>query len=118
MILLCRCLICKIVERIVTPPSEAYRVKGATFRAYVKVLKEEGKLAAVVARLSPDAAAAVRDLPLAGSWVDALWLVEIVEAIEALQGRNAALELGRQALTREMLPFFFPMIKAVMRIMG
>jgi uncharacterized protein (TIGR02265 family) len=103
---------------VVKLATHAYLVKGATFRAYVKYLKTEGKLDAVLEKISPAAASALREPPLQGSWIDAHLLVEVVEAIDALEGSEGVLKMGREVIRREMLPFFFPMIQTVMRVMG
>jgi hypothetical protein len=95
-----------------------YLIKGSCVRAYVKELEETKKLDAVLTRVSPDAAALARTPPMPSSWVDAHRLGELVEALCAIDGRDAALQLGRAAVDKQMLPLLLPMMKGIMRIIG
>jgi hypothetical protein len=95
-----------------------YLVKGSAVRAYVKELEELKKLDAVLARVSPEAAALVHDLPMPSSWVDAHRLGELVEALCVLDGRHAALELGRAAIDKQLSPLLMPMLTGILRVIG
>ena len=100
-----------------TQPSK-YLVKGSSVRAYLTELQETKKLEALTARVSPEAAALVRDPPMPSSWVDAHRMGELVEAYSGLAGHEAALELGRAVVGKHMLPFFLPMLTGIMRVIG
>jgi hypothetical protein len=102
----------------VVVPSTKYLIKGGTFRAYVKQLEEGKTLEVVLRRVSPEAATLARNPPLKSSWVDAHKLTELVEAVYALQGREGVLQLGRDVVQKQMLPFFLPMLRGIMRVVG
>jgi hypothetical protein len=95
-----------------------YLVKGSSFRAYVKQVEELKKLDEVMARLSPAAAALAKSPPMPSSWIDAHLLAEIIEAVCVLTGREGVLRLGRDVVQRQMLPFFTPMLRGIMRVVG
>jgi hypothetical protein len=101
----------------VTQPSR-YLVKGSSFRAYVKTLEEWKKLDAVLPRVSPEAATAARNPPMPSSWVDAHLLAELIEAVFAVGGKDGVLRLGRETVQKQMLPFFTPMLRGIMRVVG
>jgi hypothetical protein len=105
---------------MVKPASEPslYRVKGWIFRGHVAYLKKHGRLDAVVARLSPAAAAAVVTLPLAGSWIDGPLLDEIVEVVDALEGTPALLAMEEAMLRLDMVAVLLPMVQGLIRIFG
>jgi hypothetical protein len=94
-----------------------YRIKGTTYRAHAKYLKDHRIVEAVMSRLSPEAAAALADPPLPGSWMDARLLEEIVEAVHAIEGDEGVLRLARQAI-KDMLPAMVPIMQGVLRIFG
>src|SRR5262245_19293469 len=98
--------------------SKGYRVKGNTFRAYVKYVAENGMLDDVSRQLSPESVALLHTLPLPGSWVDGVALDEIVEAVYELKGGTAVIQMTRAVIDREMLPFFIPALRAIMRVLG
>src|SRR5438094_141020 len=50
------------------PSMAEYQLKGTIFRAHIKVLKDGGKLAAVLPHLSPEAAKLAIELPLASEF--------------------------------------------------
>ena len=100
-----------------TQPSR-YLVKGSSFRAYVKTLEEWKKLEAALLKVSPEAAATARNPPMPSSWVDAHLLAELIEAVFQLSGREGALRLGREMVQKQMLPFFTPMLRGIMRVVG
>jgi uncharacterized protein (TIGR02265 family) len=95
-----------------------YLIKGSSFRAYVKQLEECKKLEAVLAKASPAAIQLARNLPMPSSWVDAHLLAEIIELVNGIGGREAVLRLGRDAVQKQMLPFFTPMLRGIMRVVG
>jgi hypothetical protein len=95
-----------------------YLVKGSAVRAYVKQLDELKKLEAVLARVSPEAAALARNLPMPSSWVDAHRLGELVEAYATLDGRDAAVDLGRAVVDKQLSPLLLPMLQGILRIIG
>src|SRR5262249_38761482 len=98
--------------------ASSYRVKGSTFRAHVKHLDKVKKLGPVLDRLSPQAAQAVTTLPLPTSWLDASLLDEIIEKVAEVYGIDRVLEMERELLKGEVLPFVFPMLSGVMRVLG
>jgi hypothetical protein len=99
-------------------PQSRYLIKGGSFRAYVKRLTEDNKLEEVLQRVSPEAQALARTPPMPSSWVDAHRLAEMVEVVYALQGREGVLRLGRDVVQRELEPFFLPMLRGIMRVVG
>jgi hypothetical protein len=98
--------------------ADAYRVKGGIFRSHVLYLKKHHKLEAVLARLSPKTAALVTTLPLASSWVEGPALDEIVEAVDALEGTAAVLEMEEAMLRLDVVPLVLPMLQGILRICG
>lgn len=101
-----------------TQQESRYLVKGSSFRAYVKQVEELKQLDEVLARVSPGAVALAKNLPMPSSWIDAHLLAEIIEAVCVLTGREGALKLGRDTVQRQMLPFFTPMLRGIMRVVG
>jgi hypothetical protein len=95
-----------------------YLIKGGTFRAYVKQLADTNRLETVLGRVSPETAALARNLPMPSSWIDAHRLNEIVLVIYTVEGPEAALRLGRDVVDKQMLPFFLPMLRGIMKVIG
>src|SRR5262245_53407468 len=96
----------------------AFRVKGTVFRGHLRHLKDVGRLEPVLTLLSPEAAALVRDQPLPGSWVDAHPLEEVLRVVDQLYGIPAVWEMQRDVLEHDMLPFYFPMVQGIIRVLG
>jgi hypothetical protein len=95
-----------------------YQVKGVVVRTYVKYLEREGRMAAVLERLSPAEAATLRNPPLPGTWVDAMVLENVSGAIFELDGLAALRRLSRTTINEGMLPTLRPMIQGIMRLIG
>lgn len=95
-----------------------YRVKASVFRAHLKWLEQEGKLAAVRAKMTPATAALADSPPLASTWMSSEHVDELVEHIETLEGLDGVRRLSHDTLQRELGGILIPMVKNVMRIIG
>ena len=97
---------------------DAYRIKGNTFRAHVAYLKENGLCDAVLARLSPEAAALVVQPPLPASWVSGALLDEICVAVHALKGKETLLQMERAVIWGPLTKMFIPILQGLFRVLG
>lgn len=95
-----------------------YQVKASVFRAYIKWIEREGKLAVILPRLTPDTAKLVKTPPLASTWMRSAPLDELVEQIELFGGIEAVKRAGTDTLRDEMGPVLAPMVKNILRLIG
>jgi hypothetical protein len=95
-----------------------FSVKGSIFRGIVSVLKQHGQLAAVEAKLSGATLALVRELPTASAWVDGLHVVELDEAVGAVLDEPALFELGRGAVSVELVGITRAATEGILRLFG
>ncbi|MBL8681239.1 MAG: hypothetical protein JNK05_18825 [Myxococcales bacterium] len=93
-------------------------MKASIFRGLVSVLKQQGRSSAVEAKLSGDTLALVRSLPPASAWVDGLNVVELDEAIGAVLRDDELFELGRGAVSAELVGITRAATEGILRLFG
>ena len=92
-------------------------VKGSVVRAWARCAARQGILPEVEKKLSPATLAALRDPPLAGSWVSAEPLTQLFLAVYDTLGRAAAIKLSREA-AEEVTPVYAGMLGGLLRLLG
>jgi len=102
---------------VTAPPEPVYRIKGTAFRGHLKYLKDNGKLDAILARVSPECATAIRNPPLSGSWIDARFMDEIVQVLDQMEGTAALWAMERKVIEDQMT-VFFPVMQGILRVLG
>ncbi len=99
------------------PVDVGYQVKGATLRAYLRVLERDRSFAAVRAKVSPESRALFDAPPPASSWMDASTLEEIMDAVYATGGDAAVRQLSHAA-QETLIPLLSPLIEGALRLFG
>ena|SRR5438105_254370 len=95
-----------------------YRIKGKAFRAHLNYLRDGGRFHQVRALVSPEIAAIMDHPPLPSAWVEGKIQEAIRDGVYELEGAVGVLRMARAAIDREMLPFFFPVLRGIMRMVG
>ena len=96
----------------------SYKVKASVFRAYVKWLEQEGRLASVLAKTSPETARLVKAPPLASTWMESAPLDELVTHIEEGLGLEGVRRASQEVLRDQMGPLLTPMVRNILRMIG
>jgi hypothetical protein len=103
---------------IETGPLAPAEVKGSLVRSLVVTIHEHGLRDAVLARVSPAAAALVRDPPLATMWVDGPVFNEILQALYEIEGAERLRHLNREAVERGLSPLLRATVPGLLRLFG
>jgi hypothetical protein len=93
------------------------KVKANTFRSYIRILTEDGKLDAVAALVPGDTAQLMRNPPLPGSWMDGRHMHDIVVAVDAGGGLAAVRELSRRGTADARKPYM-SIVETVLKLFG
>jgi hypothetical protein len=93
-------------------------VKGSLVRGVVASLIAEGWQEGVLSRVSPPAAALVRDPPLATMWIDARLHNEILQAIYDIAGAEELRRLNQAAVADGLSPLIRAVGERVLSLFG
>jgi hypothetical protein len=99
------------------PAAPGVRLKASTLRSYVAVLVKDHRRDAVLARVPPETAALMVDLPLATSWIDFKHIMHITQAVEALTGLPGVRDFHRKAVDDAKGPHI-RILEGVLRMFG
>lgn len=95
-----------------------FSVKGSIFRGIVATLKQQRRLSDVEAKLSGTTLELVRNPPPASAWVDGLNIVEVDEAAAAVLSESELFELGRGAVSSELVGITRAATEGILRLFG
>jgi hypothetical protein len=95
-----------------------YEVKGSLVRGYVQQIDKLGLTAEVMAAVSAETRAQMKDLPLTTSWVDAMVIEEMIAAVDTLRGTAAVRTIIHDGQLGTVLPLLRPFISGVLRLFG
>jgi hypothetical protein len=95
-----------------------FSVKGTLFRGPVLVLRQQGKLAAVEAKLSGATLTMARELPSTTSWIDGRNLVELERGIHEALGDRGLREVARKCTQVEIGPLTRSITDGIIRLFG
>jgi hypothetical protein len=95
-----------------------YLVKGSVVRAHIAYLAKNNKLTSVLSRVGPATVACIHHPPLAGSWVAAGLLVDVVAALHQIAGDRAVLDMSNEFIQEQAVQSLIPMVQGVLRIFG
>jgi hypothetical protein len=102
-----------------SPPGEhATAYKASVVRGYAAVLRREGLLEPVCARVSPEVEQLLRHPPPATAWVDGRLTEQITLAVADVGGATAPRRLLRLASQESLIPLMMPLIKGLLRVFG
>ncbi len=101
-----------------TGAQAAVEVKGSLVRAVVATLTAWGLRDQVLLRVSPSAAALVREPPLATLWVDGRLHDEILEALFQILGAERLRALNKEAVERGVSPLLRGTAMRLLRVFG
>jgi hypothetical protein len=93
-------------------------VKGSLVRAVVLTLEAHGLREQVLALVSPEAGALIREPPLATRWIEARLHDEILEALLQLLGPDGLRALNREAVERGVHPLLRGTAMRLLRVFG
>lgn len=102
----------------ITSPGSAVEVKGSMVRAFVQSLTDHGLRDKVMVRVTPEAAALIREPPVATMWVDGRLHNEILQAILELVGPERLRTINRDAVARGVNPLLRATAMRLLRIFG
>jgi hypothetical protein len=106
-----------MVEPVVSEHT-AVEVKGSLVRAVVLTLEAHGLREQVLARVSPNAAALIREVPVATRWVEGRLHDEILEALLQIVGPDGLRELNKEAVERGLNPLLLSTAMRLIRVFG
>ena len=95
-----------------------YEVKGYLFRGFLSALEQEGMLAAVKERVSPDVRVVIDTPPLAGAWMGGHLLDAVSDAVMTVHGAAALRRVHSAAVNRGAMTVLRPVAESVMRVAG
>jgi hypothetical protein len=98
--------------------SAGYEVKAAAFRGYIVQIEKLGVLAAVTEKVPADTRRAMESPPLPSAWIDAIFVEDMIEALQSLLGIKAVRTVtiaGQKAGPARIL---MPLAGALLRIFG
>jgi len=95
-----------------------FSIKGSIVRGIVAVLKQDGKLAEVEAKLAGETLAMVRSLPTPGAWIDGARIVELEVAMASVLDARTMREVGRKSVAVELRSITRAMTEGILRLFG
>jgi hypothetical protein len=96
----------------------AVEVKGSLVRAVILTLEAHGLREQVLARVSPSAAALLREPPLATRWIEGRLHDEILEALLQILGPDGLRALNKEAVERGLHPLLRGTAMRLLRVFG
>ncbi len=99
-------------------PARAAEVKGSLVRSMVVTVSDHGLRQAVLDRVSPAAAALLRDPPLPTMWVPGPAYNEILQALYEIEGAERLRHLNREAVDRGLSPLLRATALGLLRLFG
>lgn len=95
-----------------------FSVKGTLFRGPVLVLRQQGKLAAVEAKLRGATLAMARELPTTTAWIEGRNLVELEQGIHEALGDRGLRDVARKCTQVEIGPLTRSITDGIIRLFG
>src|SRR2546423_811322 len=102
---------------VASTPS-GYEVKCSTVRAHLAEAEKLSAYPAVLEKIPAEARQALQALPLPSAWIDGSVLQELMAAIDAVAGTEAAREVSLRAQEGAITPLLMPIFGGLLRVFG
>jgi len=99
-------------------PPRGYEVKASALRAYMTQIEKLGVLDGVMAKVHPDTRLTMQTPPLPSAWIDAMWIEDMISALESLRGLDAVRTVTKAGHGAVGLPILKPIVTGLMRLFG
>src|SRR4051794_6118041 len=101
-----------------TSRRDSFEVKCSTLRAHLAQAEKLSAFAAVLDALPAETRQALASLPLPTAWVDGLVLQNLMVAIAAVAGIDAARQVSLRAQETFIAPLLMPVVGGILRVFG